>query len=167
MKAVLFDWDGTLIDTTEHVYEANVEVMKSFGLPPLTRERYGAAFSPNWRRMYAALGVPEHLVEGAADVWHGAYKGHSAELLPGAYPALERLVAAGIPLGIVTAGDRKVVSGQLRRTGVADLIGSAVYGDDAVEQKPDPAPLRRGLTRSHFTASWQPSALDRSSRRRV
>jgi phosphoglycolate phosphatase len=145
MKAVLFDWDGTLIDTTEHVYEANVEVMKSFGLPPLTRERYGAAFSPNWRRMYAALGVPEHLVEGAASVWHGAYKGHSAELLPGAYPALERLVAAGIPLGIVTAGDRKVVSGQLRRTGVADLIGSAVYGDDAVEQKPDPAPLRRGL----------------------
>jgi len=94
MKAVLFDWDGTLIDTTEHVYEANVEVMKSFGLPPLTRERYGAAFSPNWRRMYAALGVPEHLVEGAADVWHGAYKGHGAELLPGAYPALERLVAA-------------------------------------------------------------------------
>ena len=145
MKAVLFDWDGTLIDTTEHVYEANVEVMKSFGLPPLTRERYGAAFSPNWRRMYAALGVPEHLVEGAANVWHGAYKGHGAELLPGAYPALERLVAAGIPLGIVTAGDRKVVSGQLRRTGVADLIGSAVYGDDAVEQKPDPAPLRRGL----------------------
>ena len=145
MKAVLFDWDGTLIDTTEHVYEANVEVMKSFGLPPLTRERYGAAFSPNWRRMYAALGVPEHLVEGAADVWHGAYKGHEAELLPGAYPALERLVAAGIPLGIVTAGDRKVVAGQLRRTGVADLIGSAVYGDDAVEQKPDPAPLRRGL----------------------
>lgn len=145
MKAVLFDWDGTLIDTTEHVYEANVEVMKSFGLPPLTRERYGAAFSPNWRRMYAALGVPEHLVEGAASVWHGAYKGHSAELLPGAYPALERLVAAGIPLGIVTAGDRKVVAGQLRRTGVADLIGSAVYGDDSVEQKPDPAPLRRGL----------------------
>ncbi len=145
MKAVLFDWDGTLIDTTEHVYEANVAVMKSFGLPPLTRERYGAAFSPNWRRMYAALGVPEHLVEGAADVWHGAYKGHSAELLPGAYPALERLVAAGIPLGVVTAGDRKVVAEQLRRTGVADLIGSAVYGDDSVEQKPDPAPLRRGL----------------------
>ncbi|MEY3683393.1 MAG: phosphoglycolate phosphatase [Chloroflexota bacterium] len=145
MKAVLFDWDGTLIDTTEHVYEANVEVMRSFGLPPLTRERYGAAFSPNWRRMYAALGVPEHLVEGAATVWHGAYKGHEAELLPGAYPALERLVAAGIPLGIVTAGDRKVVAGQLRRTGVADLIGSAVYGDDSVEQKPDPAPLRRGL----------------------
>lgn len=146
MKAVLFDWDGTLIDTTEHVYEANVEVMKSFGLPPLTRERYGAAFSPNWRRMYATLGVPEHLVEGAATVWHGAYKGHDAELLPGAYPALERLVAAGIPLGIVTAGDRKVVAEQLRRTGVADLIGSAVYGDDSVEQKPDPAPLRRGLT---------------------
>ena len=160
MKAVLFDWDGTLIDTTEHVYEANVEVMKSFGLPPLTRERYGAAFSPNWRRMYAALGVPEHLVEGAASVWHGAYKGHEAGLLPGAYPALERLVAAGIPLGIVTAGDRKVVAVQLRRTGVADLIGSAVYGDDSVEQKPDPAPLRRGLAAlGHATTPDQSAYL--------
>jgi HAD superfamily hydrolase (TIGR01509 family) len=146
VKAVLFDWDGTLIDTTEHVYAANVEVMKAFGLPPLTRERYGAAVSPNWRRMYAALGVPEHLVEGAATIWHGAYRGHEAELLPGAYQALEQLVAAGIPLGIVTAGDRKVVAAQLQRTGVADLVGAAVYGDDAVEQKPDPAPLRRGLT---------------------
>lgn len=33
MKAILFDWDGTLIDTAEHVYEANVEVIKSIGLP--------------------------------------------------------------------------------------------------------------------------------------
>ena len=41
MKAILFDWDGTLIDTAEHVYEANVEVIKSIGLPPLSRELYG------------------------------------------------------------------------------------------------------------------------------
>jgi phosphoglycolate phosphatase-like HAD superfamily hydrolase len=38
-----------------------------------------------------------------------------------------------------------VVSGQLKRTGVADLLGSVVYGDDITEQKPDPEPLRRGL----------------------
>jgi beta-phosphoglucomutase-like phosphatase (HAD superfamily) len=145
MKAILFDWDGTLIDTAEHVFEANVEVIKSIGLPPLSRELYGLHYSPNWRRMYAALGVPEHLVEGAAEIWHGAYRGHEAELLPGARPALERLVAAGIPIGVVTAGDRKVVSGQLKRTGVADLLGSVVYGDDITEQKPDPEPLRRGL----------------------
>ena len=145
MKAILFDWDGTLIDTAEHVYQANVEVIKSIGLPPLSRELYGLHYSPNWRRMYAALGVPEHLVEGAAESWHGAYRGHEAELLPGARPALERLVAAGIPIGVVTAGDRKVVSGQLKRTGVADLLGSVVYGDDISEQKPHPEPLRRGL----------------------
>jgi phosphoglycolate phosphatase-like HAD superfamily hydrolase len=46
---------------------------------------------------------------------------------------------------VVTAGDRKVVSGQLKRTGVADLLGSVVYGDDITEQKPHPEPLRRGL----------------------
>ena len=145
MKAILFDWDGTLIDTTEAVYAANVEVIRSLGLPPLTRERYGEHYSPNWRLMYAALGVPEHLVEGAAQVWHGAYRGHEADLLPGAREALERLVAAGIPIGVVTAGDRRVVSVQLARHGVDGLLGAVVYGDDAPEQKPHPAPLRRAI----------------------
>jgi len=148
MKAILFDWDGTLIDTAEHVYEANVEVIKSIGLPPLSRELYGQHYSPNWRLMYAALGIPTDLIEGAAGLWHAAYKGHEAELLPGARPALERLVAAGIPIGVVTAGDRKVVAGQLKRTGVADLLGAVVYGDDIAEQKPDPEPLRRGSPHS-------------------
>ncbi|MEY4388846.1 MAG: hypothetical protein RLZZ432_565 [Chloroflexota bacterium] len=145
MKAILFDWDGTLIDTTEHVYLANVEVMRAFGLRELTREEYGAHFSPNWRLMYAALGVPQERVEEAAGVWHAAYRGHEADLLPGALAALERLVAAGIPIGVVTAGDRKVVGRQLVRTGVDALIGAAVFGDDGVEQKPHPAPLLRGL----------------------
>jgi HAD superfamily hydrolase (TIGR01509 family) len=158
MKAVLFDWDGTLIDTTEHVYLANVEVMRAFGLPALTRERYGEHFSANWRLMYKAFGVPEHLIEGAADVWHAAYHGHAAELLPGAFAALTRLVDAGIPIGVVTAGDRKVVSVQLQRTGVVDLLGSVVYGDDAPEQKPDPAPLRRGLAALGHSGSTADSA---------
>lgn len=145
MKAILFDWDGTLIDTTEAVYAANVEVMKSLGLAPLTRELYGLHYSPNWRQMYAALGVPEEKVEGAAQLWHSVYRGHEAELLPGAHGSLERLVAAGIPIGVVTAGDRRVVSAQLARLGVADLLGAVVYGDDAPEQKPHPAPLRRAI----------------------
>jgi phosphoglycolate phosphatase len=145
MKAILFDWDGTLIDTTEAVYAANVEVLKSLGLPPLTRERYGEHYSPNWRLMYAALGVPEHMVESAAGIWHAAYRGHEAELLPGVYESLERLVAAGIPIGVVTAGDRRVVSVQLARHGVDALLGAVVYGDDGPEQKPHPAPLRRAI----------------------
>ena len=158
LKAVLFDWDGTLIDTTEHVYLANVEVMRAFGLPALTRERYGEHFSANWRLMYKAFGIPEHLIEGAADVWHAAYHGHAAELLPGAYAALTRLVDAGIPIGVVTAGDRKVVSVQLQRTGVVDLLGAVVYGDDALEQKPHPAPLRRGLAALGHSGSTADSA---------
>ena len=68
MKAILFDWDGTLIDTAEHVYEANVEVIKSIGLPPLSRELYGLHYSANWRRMYEALGIPRHAVESAAEI---------------------------------------------------------------------------------------------------
>ena len=84
--------------------------------------------------------------------------GHEAELIPGARRALERLVAAGIPIGVVTAGDRKVVADQLRRTGVADLLGAVVYGDDIAEQKPHPEPLRRGLAALGHAATPEKAA---------
>jgi iron complex transport system permease protein len=67
---------------------------------------------------------------------------------------------AETPIGVVTAGDRKVVAGQLKRTGVADLLGAVVYGDDIVEQKPDPEPLRRGLAAlGHATTPDQAAYL--------
>lgn len=105
MKAILFDWDGTLIDTAEHVYQANVEVIKSIGLPPLSRELYGEHYSPNWRLMYAALGIPPELIEGAAGLWHAAYKGHEAELLL----AHDRRLSDSLPLGFRSAWSPRAI----------------------------------------------------------
>ena len=33
MDAILFDWDGTLVDSLGSMYQANVAVMRAFGLP--------------------------------------------------------------------------------------------------------------------------------------
>jgi phosphoglycolate phosphatase len=143
--AIVFDWDGTLCDSLPAIYEANRVVIEELGLP-FDDERYRAAYVPDWRLMYQRLGVPDDRLETAGRRWLDLY-GVAAEagLLPGAREALERLVDAGFVLGLVTAGDRDVVGGQLERYGIGHLIASRVYGTDAIASKPHPEPLLRVL----------------------
>lgn len=144
MDAILFDWDGTLADTLGAIYRANVEVMAALGLP-FDLAIYRRHFAPDWRVMYERLGVPADRLEEANTRWWAALDEGGTALFPGVQAALERLAAAGHPLGIVTAGRSDRVGQELRRHGIADLFGVVVYGDDHAAQKPDPAPLRAAL----------------------
>jgi HAD superfamily hydrolase (TIGR01509 family) len=144
MEAILFDWDGTLADSLGAIYAANVEVMAALELP-FDRDLYRRHFAPDWRVMYARLGVPAARLEEANARWWAALDGADTALFPGVRDALERLAATGHPLGIVTAGRSDRVGAELRRHGIDGLFGAVVYGDDDALQKPDPAPLRAAL----------------------
>jgi HAD superfamily hydrolase (TIGR01549 family) len=145
MQAILFDWDGTLVDSLGDFHRANAAVMASFGLP-FDETVYRRHYVPDWRLMYLRLGVPGDRLDEANELWHATY-GSSSEVVAfeGVGAALERLRDAGSRLGIVTAGHRDVVEPQLERTGLATLLETRVYGDDLEVHKPDPAPLRRAL----------------------
>jgi phosphoglycolate phosphatase len=143
--AIVFDWDGTLCDSLAAIYEANRVVLEELGLP-FDDARYRAAYVPDWRLMYQRLGVPDDQLEAAGRRWLDLYSvAAEADLLPGAKAALERLVEAGFVLGLVTAGDRDVVTGQLQRLGIAELIPARVFGTDDIASKPHPEPLLRVL----------------------
>jgi HAD superfamily hydrolase (TIGR01509 family) len=145
MQAILFDWDGTLVDSLGAFHRANASVMASFGLP-WDDALYRLHYAPDWRLMYTNLGVPGDRLDEANELWHESFaSGADVVAFDGVPGALERLRAAGSRLGIVTAGDRAIVLPQLERTGLADLLPIRVYGDDLAVHKPDPAPLRRAL----------------------
>ena len=145
MKAILFDWDGTLADSLGALYAANVAVMSSFGLP-FDETLYRRHFSPDWRLMYERLGIPPERIDEANARWLEAYAGGpQTALLPGASDALARLAAAGYRLGLVTAGHREIVEPQLHRFDVRRHLEVTVFGTDLEEQKPHPRPLRHAL----------------------
>ena len=145
MDAIVFDWDGTLMDSLAAVFEANAKVLAEFGVP-FDETRYRAAYTPDWRVMYERLGVPLAAMEAAGDRWLELYADtDDAQLLPGAAEALRRLADAGFVLGLVTAGDQVVVEAQMERLGVAGLLPIRVYGSDDVAAKPHPEPLLRAL----------------------
>lgn len=154
MDAIVFDWDGTLIDSLPAIYEANRTVLEEFGLP-FDIERYRQAYIPDWRLMYERLGVPRDLVATAGARWLELYQANEAgaTLLPGGAEAIHRLTDAGYVLGLITAGNREIVTSQLQRVGLDRHFSVRVFGNDAFASKPHPDPLVHVLDR-----------LDRSER---
>lgn len=146
MDAIVFDWDGTLFDSLPAIYDANRIVLEEYGLP-FDDERYRAAYIPDWRVMYQRLGIRDEDLDDAGRRWVELYRATAeAGLLPRVAESLERLAAAGYVMGLVTAGHRDVVEGQLERFGIGDLIPVRVYGSDAIAAKPHPEPLLRVLS---------------------
>ncbi|HET9519671.1 MAG TPA: HAD family hydrolase [Candidatus Limnocylindrales bacterium] len=147
MQAILFDWDGTLVDSLGAFHAANAKVMAAFGLP-FDEVIYRRRYVPDWRLMYLRLGVPGDRLDEANELWHANFAtGTDVVAFDGVASALERLRRAGATLGIVTAGHRSIVLPQLDRTGLGDLLPVRVYGDDLDVHKPDPAPLHLALAR--------------------
>lgn len=145
MDAVVFDWDGTLVDTLPAILQANTEVLVEYGLT-FDEARYRAAYVPDWRLMYQRLGVPDVHLEAAGARWLALYRAaEPPRPFRGVRHALRRLSAAGYVMGLVTAGHRALVEEQLAHLGLLSVLPVRVCGDDPVPPKPDPEPLRRAL----------------------
>ena len=74
MRAVVFDWDGTLADTLHLMYAATEEVVAGFGLH-LTWDDYCRIWTPDWRALYGSVGLPAEVIEAAGRRCWAAYRG--------------------------------------------------------------------------------------------
>ena len=144
MRTILFDWDGTIVDSVPSLYQTDAAICRKIGVP-FDESIFKRAFSPNWRLMYKALGIPEDRTEEAAEVWATTFRNDRTQLFPGIVEALTRLAADGYTLGIVTGGGRSHVDPQLERLGVAELLTVRVFNDDTDAGKPHPRPLELAL----------------------
>jgi len=143
-RAVLFDWDGTLVDSAEATFRSYVALFAEFGID-FDRTRFGLTYSPDWRRTYRAVGLAEDRWAEADKRWILHYTREKTGLLPGARPALERLNQAGLLLGLVTSGDRGRVTEELVELDVHRFFGAVVCGGDLPMKKPRPEPLLHAL----------------------
>jgi phosphoglycolate phosphatase len=145
LRAVIFDWDGTLIDSYQSDARAYVAMFAALGIPwsLADLEKY---YSPDWYCVYRAAALPEERWAEADRLWRHFYAGERPALQPGARRVLERL-ARRYRLGLVTSGSAWRVRTQLRTLGLTSLFAARVFGDQAPRKKPHPAPLRLALRR--------------------
>jgi HAD superfamily hydrolase (TIGR01509 family) len=152
VKSVLFDWDGTLLDSFPAGYRASVTVLSHFGIH-VDRERFLETYSPNWYESYRLLGVPESEWGNADRLWRKTYHEQTSDLFPFATEVIERLRSAGFRLGIVTSGNRDRVHRELDRFELRSHFDAVVCFEDTDEKKPHPAPLVHGLEKLAASAS--------------
>ena len=144
-SAVLFDWDGTLLNSYKADLRAYLWMFHAMGINWTERE-LAQHYSPNWLRVYRAAMLPRSKWLEADRLWMRAYKLENPPLLAGARRVV-RLLAQKYDLGIVTSGNRQRVRRQLRQLELADYFAACVCSEDAAKKKPHPAPLQLALKR--------------------
>ncbi len=145
-RAVLFDWDGTLVDSAERTFRCYTQVFAAHGIA-FDRAAFERTYSPDWYRTYEGIGLPPEAWTDADARWIACYETEPGALVDGAREGLERLAAAGLGLGVVSSGDGPRVRAEMESLGVTGLFEVAVCGGETARRKPHPEPLLVALER--------------------
>lgn len=142
LQAVLFDMDGTLVETESLWHESEVQTMAHYGASWSEEEQeaaHGGPFEPVVQYMAQRTGVPFDEV-GATLVSSitGLMQSRPLPIQPGIQQLHDELRAAGIPTGLVTNSFRQLAEIVLESTGLQFDV--SVAGDEIAENKPHPMP---------------------------
>jgi HAD superfamily hydrolase (TIGR01549 family) len=143
IQGVLFDWDGTLLNSYAADSAAYLAMFQEMGIG-WTLEDLGRHYSPNWYRVYRAAKLPRARWNDADRAWRAQYANHRPRLMSGARRVLEQL-SGKHQLGLVTSGDRDRVLRQLRAFRLRSYFACQVCSGDTRYRKPHPQPLRAAL----------------------
>lgn len=143
LRAVLFDFDGTLLDSFSGHFAAYQVTFAHFGLPA-SLEDLLRVYSPDWLQVYRAMGLPEQCWAEADAIWLAEASRHTPQLFPGAQELLDGL-SPRFALGLVTSGSRERVKRDLERTGLERHFQVIITGGDVCTPKPDPEGLLSAL----------------------
>ncbi len=148
-KHILFDLDGTVVDTIDLIVHAFGEVLAGLTGEPWDRERVIAEFGPTEPVILARHAPPG----GAAPAFRRFLQLYNEEhdrlvrTFDGVDAVIRRARQRGRPLGLVTNKGRETTEITLRRCGLAGCFGAVITGDDAARPKPDPSGILLALER--------------------
>lgn len=152
-RAILFDWDNTLVDSWATIHEALNLVMAAMGKPPWSLEETRRRVRLSLRESF-----PVHFGarwEEARDIYLDRFRAiHLDRLaaLPGCGELLRGLAAEKIFLGVVSNKTGALLRREAEQLGWSSYFGRLVGAGDAAVDKPDAAPVRLALEPSGIAA---------------
>ena len=145
IRAVLFDLDGTLIDSRADLTDAVNAALDAIGRERQPMEKVVRHVGNGMHALLTAvLGpTPDEVLDAAITTFRTFYEAHcldNTKLYPGVADTLKTL-AKKTPLAVVTNKPRGYSEKMLGGLGVLGLFKTVVGGDTLPEKKPHPAPL--------------------------
>lgn len=150
---VIFDFDGTLADTTAGILDTYSRAIAELGAPPRSsaecRATIGVPLHEGFRMLYPDFSEAE--IENAVAVYRRVYLEHKDEIPPVLYPGVAKTLRLlhdrGLTLSVASSRSRWSLDEMLARLGITDLFALVLGGDDVEHAKPDPEPVLTTLAR--------------------
>jgi phosphoglycolate phosphatase len=151
-KAILFDLDGTLVDSAADLREALNALLAEEELPPLSTDAVkgiiGDGVAKLVERALAVRGRELDRLDERVARFMELYEPNAARLTrpyPGVPETLAALRSAGMRLAVVTNKPQAATLRILEALGVGGFFQAVVGGDTLTKRKPDPAPLLHAI----------------------
>lgn len=148
---VIFDLDGTLIDSAPDIHACVNAVLREYRVAPLTldqvRSFIGGGVDLLWQKIMSARRIDINAKRELLAAFMVRYEKATAltQLYPNVEEVLGILADRGHPLGICTNKPIRSTENILTHFNIRPLFGTVIGGDSLPQKKPDPAPLFAAL----------------------
>ncbi len=142
VQAIIFDMDGTLMETEEQWDVVRRQLAADAGVPwpeEATKAMMGMS-TPEWSEYLAtSVGLPMTAEEAGEKTIDAMAEHHHAgvELLPGAIESVRRM-AGQYRLAIASSSPRRLIDAGVEAMGIGDLLGATVSTEEVAAGKPAP-----------------------------
>ncbi len=152
LQAVMFDLDGTLIDSIPVYLEITAAMLERVGLPRAPRKAVAAMLKEGLSGFHHLIPIEmSHRKDELMEACFRAGKEVATRLypdlvplMPGVVDLFHRLDRMGVRIGIVSSSQKEYIERKLyplKEAGIASLVGSVVVIEDTSEMKPSPEPV--------------------------
>jgi HAD superfamily hydrolase (TIGR01549 family) len=144
ITTLLFDWDGTVVDSAQLGLTAFEQSFAALGVA-FDHEVYRAVYSPNWYTVYEAMGLPKEQWQQADELWVQHYGEQTAQPVAGAQATMLELKRKGYRLGVVSSGSECRVVREVTELGLERVFEIVVCNEQMENKKPHPEGLETAM----------------------
>ena len=154
MAVVMYDLDGTLLDTAGEITQAVNQTLQDFGHEPVSEEQVrswighgtGWLMKTAWQHTQGPMDAPWDKVMERFVFHYEATAGTSSTAFPHVLETLQRAREYGVKQAIVTNKERRFTERVLERHGLSDAFDLIICGDSLSVKKPDPSVIDHCLS---------------------
>ena len=144
LRAVVFDWDGVVVDSSA-LHERSWEILAERRGLPLPSDHFKRGFGKKNNVIIPDLGWAkdpdgvDRLAREKEEIYRSLVREKGIEPLPGVRDLLAALQGNGVPCAIASSTERANLDLPLDLMGLRDFFAVIVSGEEVVHGKPDPA----------------------------
>lgn len=142
IRNIIFDFDGTLVDSAAGIIATEREVLRRLGLPQTSDEKIHSAIGlPLKEALHTGGDIPESILDEAADLYHSLFFEFGPDrIVPfeGVRETLDAISNRHIPMAIATSRGKESLNYLLESLKMTDYFTYKLTASDGIKPKPAP-----------------------------